>query len=49
MYFKAVVNAFKARFKQLGGKIVDAGDLHALGGDDDQQRVSRVERRAAAP
>ena len=27
VYFKNVIQAFKARFKQLGGKIVDAGDV----------------------
>ncbi len=44
VYFKNVVQAFSARFKQLGGKIVVAGDLH----DRPEQRRERrhpAERR----
>jgi branched-chain amino acid transport system substrate-binding protein len=44
VYFKNVVQAFKARFTQLGGKIVDQETYHSLGGSNDINNViSRVQ------
>jgi branched-chain amino acid transport system substrate-binding protein len=42
VYFKNVVQAFKARFTQLGGKIVDQETYHSLGGNDVNNAVSRL-------
>jgi branched-chain amino acid transport system substrate-binding protein len=42
VYFKNVVQAFKSRFTQLGGKIVDQETYHSLGGNDVNNAVSRL-------
>ncbi len=42
VYFKNVVEAFKARFTQLGGKIVDEESYQSLGGNNVQNVVSRL-------
>src|SRR4051794_36391506 len=42
VYFKDVITAFKARFQQLGGKIVDQETYHSLGGNDVNNAVSRL-------
>jgi branched-chain amino acid transport system substrate-binding protein len=42
VYFKNVVQAFKVRFQQLGGKIVDQETYHSLGGNDVNNAVSRL-------
>ncbi len=42
VYFKDVVQAFKVRFTQLGGKIVDQETYHSLGGNDVNNAVSRL-------
>jgi branched-chain amino acid transport system substrate-binding protein len=42
VYFKNVVQAFKVRFTQLGGKIVDQATYHSLGGNDVNNAVSRL-------
>ncbi len=42
VYFKDVVAAFKVRFQQLGGKIVDQETYHSLGGTDVNNTVSRL-------
>jgi branched-chain amino acid transport system substrate-binding protein len=42
VYFKNVVQAFKARFTQLGGKIVDQETYQSLGGNNVQNAVSRL-------
>jgi branched-chain amino acid transport system substrate-binding protein len=42
VYFKNVVQAFKARWTQLGGKVVDQETYHSLGGNDVQNAISRV-------
>jgi branched-chain amino acid transport system substrate-binding protein len=42
VYFKDVVAAFKVRFTQLGGKIVDQETYHSLGGNDVNNAVSRL-------
>jgi branched-chain amino acid transport system substrate-binding protein len=42
VYFKDVVAAFKVRFQQLGGKIVDQETYHSLGGTDVNNVVSRL-------
>jgi branched-chain amino acid transport system substrate-binding protein len=42
VYFKDVVAAFKVRFTQLGGKIVDEETYHSLGGNDVNNAVSRI-------
>ena len=44
VYFKNVVQAFEARFKQLGGKIVDKETYQSLGGNNIQNVVT-AERR----
>src|SRR5436309_12841920 len=41
VYFKNVVQAFKARWTQLGGKVVDQETYHSLGGNDVQNAISR--------
>jgi branched-chain amino acid transport system substrate-binding protein len=47
VYFKNVVQAFKVRFQQLGGKIVDQETYHSLGGNDVNNVVSRLNRDKA--
>jgi branched-chain amino acid transport system substrate-binding protein len=42
VYFKNVVQAFKVRFTQLGGKIVDQETYHSLGGNDVQNTITRL-------
>src|SRR5690348_6312494 len=42
VYFKNVVQAFKARWQQLGGKVVDQETYHSLGGNDVNNAVSRL-------
>jgi branched-chain amino acid transport system substrate-binding protein len=42
VYFKNVVQAFKARWTQLGGKVVDEETYHSLGGNDVNNAVSRL-------
>jgi branched-chain amino acid transport system substrate-binding protein len=42
VYFKDVIKAFKVRFQQLGGKIVDEETYHSLGGNDVNNTVSRI-------
>jgi branched-chain amino acid transport system substrate-binding protein len=42
VYFKNVVQAFKVRWTQLGGKIVDEETYHSLGGNDVNNAVSRL-------
>ena len=47
VYFKNVVQAFKARWTQLGGKVVDQETYHSLGGNDVQNAVSRLNEKKA--
>ncbi|MFL5926040.1 MAG: ABC transporter substrate-binding protein [Gaiellaceae bacterium] len=47
VYFKNVVQAFKARFTQLGGKIADEETYHSLGGNDVQNAISRLNSKQA--
>jgi branched-chain amino acid transport system substrate-binding protein len=42
VYFKDVVAAFEARFKQLGGRIVAKESYQSLGGNNVQNAVSRL-------
>src|SRR5256714_10267513 len=42
VYFKNVVQAFKVRWRQLGGTIVAEETYHSLGGNDVQNTVSRL-------
>ncbi len=42
VYFKDVVAAFKVRWQQLGGKVVDQETYHSLGGNDVNNTVSRL-------
>jgi branched-chain amino acid transport system substrate-binding protein len=42
VYFKDVTAAFKARWKQLGGKVVDEETYQSLGGTNVQNAVSRL-------
>src|SRR5262249_5383871 len=42
IYFRNVVQAFKVRWKQLGGKIVDEETYQSLGGNNVQNAVSRL-------
>src|SRR3954470_17159815 len=42
VYFKDVVKAFKGRWTQLGGKVVDEETYHSLGGNDVNNAVSRL-------
>lgn len=47
VYFKDVTAAFQARWKQLGGKIVDSETYQSLGGSNVQNVVSRVNGKSA--
>jgi branched-chain amino acid transport system substrate-binding protein len=47
VYFKNVVQAFKARWLQLGGKVVDQETYHSLGGNDVQNTISRLNGKKA--
>jgi branched-chain amino acid transport system substrate-binding protein len=47
VYFKDVVKAFKARWTQLGGKVVAEETYHSLGGNDVQNTVSRLNAKKA--
>jgi branched-chain amino acid transport system substrate-binding protein len=47
VYFKDVVKAFKARWTQLGGKVVDEETYHSLGGNDVQNAISRLNAKKA--
>jgi branched-chain amino acid transport system substrate-binding protein len=47
VYFKNVVQAFKARWIQLGGKIADQETYHSLGGNDVQNAISRLNGKKA--
>ena len=47
VYFKDVVKAFKARFKQLGGKIVAQESYQSLGGNNVQNAVTRLNGKKA--
>jgi branched-chain amino acid transport system substrate-binding protein len=42
VYFKNVVQAFEARWKQLGGKVVAKESYQSLGGNNVQNAVSRL-------
>jgi branched-chain amino acid transport system substrate-binding protein len=48
IYFRNVVQAFEARFKQLGGKIVAKETYQSLGGNNVQNAVSRLNSVKAA-
>ena len=47
VYFKDVVKAFKVRWLQLGGKVVDEETYHSLGGNDVNNAVSRLNSNKA--
>jgi branched-chain amino acid transport system substrate-binding protein len=47
VYFKDVVAAFKARWQQLGGKVVDQETYHSLGGNDVQNAITRLNAKPA--
>jgi branched-chain amino acid transport system substrate-binding protein len=47
VYFKNVIQAFKARWQQLGGKVVDEETYQSLGGNNVQNVVSRVNGKKA--
>src|SRR2546430_3387231 len=47
VYFKDVVKAFKVRWTQLGGKVVDEETYHSLGGNDVQNAISRLNAKKA--
>jgi branched-chain amino acid transport system substrate-binding protein len=47
VYFKDVVKAFKARFTQLGGKIVDEESYQSLGSTSQQNVVTRLNNAKA--
>jgi branched-chain amino acid transport system substrate-binding protein len=47
IYFRNVVQAFEARWKQLGGKIVGRESYQSLGGNDVQNAVSRLNNEKA--
>ncbi len=47
VYFKNVIQAFKARWQQLGGKVVDEETYQSLGGNNVQNVVSRVNEKKA--
>jgi branched-chain amino acid transport system substrate-binding protein len=47
VYFKDVIKAFEARFKQLGGKIVAHESYQSLGGNNVQNAVSRLNNQKA--
>jgi branched-chain amino acid transport system substrate-binding protein len=42
VYFKNVTAAFEARWKQLGGKVVDKETYQSIGGNNIQNAVSRL-------
>src|SRR6266480_1426860 len=47
IYFRNVVQAFEARFKQLGGRIVTHETYQSLGGNNVQNAVSRLNNEKA--
>ncbi|HEV7639423.1 MAG TPA: ABC transporter substrate-binding protein [Gaiellaceae bacterium] len=47
VYFKDVIKAFKARWTQLGGKVIAQETYHSLGGNDVQNTVSRLNAKKA--
>ena len=47
VYFKDVVKAFKARFTQLGGKIVDEEKYQSLGSTSQQNLITRLNGKTA--
>ena len=47
VYFKNVIQAFKARFTQLGGKVVDQETYQSLGGTNVQNAVTRLNAKKA--
>jgi branched-chain amino acid transport system substrate-binding protein len=47
VYFKDVTAAFQARWKQLGGKVVDSETYQSLGGNNVQNVVSRLNGKSA--
>jgi branched-chain amino acid transport system substrate-binding protein len=47
VYFKNVVQAFKVRFQQLGGKIVDQETYQSVGGTNVQNVVSKLSKVTA--
>jgi branched-chain amino acid transport system substrate-binding protein len=47
VYFKDVIKAFKARWTQLGGKVVAQETYHSLGGNDVNNTVSRLNAKKA--
>ena len=47
VYFKDVVAAFKARWQQLGGKVVDQETYQSLGGSNVQNAVTRINSKPA--
>ncbi len=47
VYFKDVVKAFEARWKQLGGKVVGRESYQSLGGSNVQNAVSRLNNEKA--
>jgi branched-chain amino acid transport system substrate-binding protein len=47
IYFRNVVQAFEARWKQLGGKIVGREEYQSLGGNNVQNAVSRLNSEKA--
>ena len=47
VYFKNVVQAFKARWAQLGGSVVQEDTYHSLGGNDVNNTVSRLNQVSA--
>ena len=47
VYFKDVVKAFKARFTQLGGKIVDEEKYQSLGSTSQQSLITKLNGKTA--
>ena len=47
VYFKDVVKAFKARFTQLGGKIVDQEKYQSLGSTSQQNLITKLNDKTA--
>ena len=47
VYFKNVIQAFKARWTQLGGKVVDQESYQSLGGNNVQNAVTRINSHPA--
>jgi len=47
VYFKDVTAAFQARWKQLGGKVVDSETYQSLGGNNVQNVVSRLNGKSS--